>query len=74
MSKTLSRKPPSGSCAGFTLVELMVGVLVGLFIMGAVITVFVESERSLGQDERLHQLQESGRFTLQLLAGEPVGA
>lgn len=52
------------------MVELMVGMMVGLFITGAVITVFVESERSFGQDERLHQMQESGRFTLRLLAGE----
>jgi type IV pilus assembly protein PilW len=55
---------------GFTLVELMVGLVIGLLISGIVITTFMQSKRNYSQDERIARLQENGRFALQLLSHE----
>lgn len=54
--------------AGFSLVELMVGVVIGLFVTGVVITMFVQSKRNYNQDEGFARLQENGRYAIQLLA------
>jgi type IV pilus assembly protein PilW len=54
--------------AGFSLIELMVGIVIGLFVTGVVITVFAQSKRNYNQDEELGRLQENGRYAIQLLA------
>jgi type IV pilus assembly protein PilW len=56
--------------AGFSLIELMVALVIGLFVMGVVITVFVQSKRNYNQDEEIARLQESGRYAIQLLSRE----
>ena len=61
-----------GNCSrherGLTLVELMVAVTIGLLISAAVLGVYVNSVRSLSQDERYARMQENGRYALRLLA------
>jgi prepilin-type N-terminal cleavage/methylation domain-containing protein len=55
---------------GFSLIELMIGMVIGLLVTGIVITVFSQSKKSYSQDEEIAQLQENGRYALQLLTRE----
>jgi type IV pilus assembly protein PilW len=55
---------------GFSLVELMVGLVIGLLVSAIIITVFTQSKKSYSQDEEISQLQENGRYALQLLTRE----
>ncbi len=52
---------------GFSLVELMVAITIGLMILAAVSAVFVSSKRSYSTQDRLSRLQENARFAIQFL-------
>ncbi len=53
---------------GFTLVELMVSMVLGLVVVGGVISVLVANRNSYRTNEGLSQVQESARTTFELLA------
>lgn len=60
----------SGSRAsrGFTLVELMVSLVVGLIVMGAAITVFLANSRTYAATESLGRVQENIRVAFEMMA------
>lgn len=49
---------------GFTLVELMIAGILGLFLISGVIQLFTGSNRIYSMQEELASLQENGRFAL----------
>lgn len=53
---------------GMTLVELMVGVAVGLFLIAVMGTVYIGSKNTFMAQETGARLQENGRFALDTLA------
>jgi type IV pilus assembly protein PilW len=53
---------------GFSLVELMIGLVIGLFILLGVVLVYVSSARTTATNEALSRVQESGRFGMFFLA------
>jgi len=53
---------------GMTLVELMVGLVIGLMIVGVVITVFVNANRNFRQDQLIGRMQESARYAMRTIA------
>jgi type IV pilus assembly protein PilW len=53
---------------GMTLVELMVAMLLGLVIIGGVISVLLANKRSYGANEGLSQIQEAARTAFELMA------
>lgn len=53
---------------GFSLIELMIAMVLGLFIIGGVIVVFIGSSQSFSSNESLSRVQENGRFALELIA------
>jgi type IV pilus assembly protein PilW len=55
---------------GFSLVELMVALLLGLLLMSGIIAVYLESKRGWAQDEAIARVQENGRYALRLLSRE----
>jgi type IV pilus assembly protein PilW len=57
----------SKSNAGFTLIEMMIAVTVGLFILGAVSAVAINSARSSRANDRTSELQTNGRYALDVL-------
>lgn len=57
---------------GFTLVELMISLALGLVISFAAIELYVESKRSYMQDEEMARLQENARFSLDYLKRELI--
>jgi type IV pilus assembly protein PilW len=54
--------------SGFTLVELMIGMLLGLILTGGVITLFIQSRQSFQADENVARMQNQARFALDELA------
>lgn len=52
---------------GFSLVEFMVAMVLGLIIIGGAISVYLASKRSLTEVEQVASVSENGRFALQVL-------
>ena len=55
------------SAKGFTLVELMVAMLLGLIVAGGASAIYLASKQSLTETEQVAALSENGRFALQLI-------
>lgn len=53
---------------GFTLVELMVALAIGLIVTGAAITVFLSTSRTYDATESLGRVQENMRVAFELMA------
>lgn len=53
--------------AGFSLVELMIALVLGLLVLGAVIQLFIGSRVTYTTNEAMARVQENGRFALELL-------
>jgi len=49
---------------GFSLIELMIAVVLGVFITGGMLQLFVNSKQSYRVQENLSRLQENGRFAM----------
>jgi type IV pilus assembly protein PilW len=56
--------------AGFSLIELMIALLLGLFVIGGVLFVFTGTKRSYSEAEQQARMADNGRFALQLLDAE----
>lgn len=54
---------------GFTLIELMVAIVLGMLVMLAVTTVFVNTSRTNNEMAKTNAQIENGRFAIQLLGG-----
>lgn len=62
------RFPVTGVCdAGFTLVELMVALVLGLILTGGVINIYISSKQTYRTQDNESRIQENGRFALQYL-------
>lgn len=59
---------------GFSLVELLVAIAIGLVIVAATTSMLVTANRSNAELARSGQINESGRFALQIMANEVVRA
>lgn len=55
--------------AGLSLVELMVGLALGLILMVGVLQVFLTSRQTYANSEAMARLQDNGRFALDMIAG-----
>lgn len=60
------RRPQSG----FTLVELMIAMVIGLFIVLALLTLLINVNRNNGELTKTNRVIENGRFALQLLEAD----
>lgn len=49
---------------GFTLVELMIALLIGMFLLGGLAALVVQTSQSSKSQQSLGRLQENGRFAL----------
>jgi type IV pilus assembly protein PilW len=54
--------------SGFSLVELMISLVMGLIVMGAAITVFLANSRTYAVTESLGRVQENLRVAFELIA------
>lgn len=53
---------------GFSLIELMIALVLGVFLIGGVIQVFLSNKTNYRFTEALTRLQENGRFALETMA------
>jgi len=53
---------------GFTLIEIMVAMLIGLFLMGGVLQLFSGMNTSARLQQQMGYLQENGRLAIELLS------
>jgi len=73
MTHTLTiRRSSLRRSRGFTLIELMVGITLGLLVLAVVTTVFVNVSSNRRDMERTGRQIENGRFAMQLLADDIV--
>jgi len=63
-------KTPRRSQHGFTLVELMISMVLGLFIILALLTMLVSTSRTNTEMSTANRVIENGRFAVQLLAAD----
>lgn len=54
--------------AGFSLIEVMITLVLGLVILGMVVNVFVNTRQNHAQNERVTETLESGRFAISKLS------
>jgi type IV pilus assembly protein PilW len=62
---TAARCP--ADCRGFTLVELLIAILVGLFLLGGVMTIVQDTRRATSSQTQSTQLQDSVRLAMTTL-------
>jgi type IV pilus assembly protein PilW len=53
---------------GFSLVELMIAMVLGLFLIGGVISVFLSNRQVYRQNENLARIQENARYAFEVVA------
>lgn len=52
---------------GFTLIELMIAMLLGAFLIGGIMQIFIGSRQTYRMQENLSRLQENGRFAMDFI-------
>mgnify|MGYP000521139313 CR=1 FL=1 len=52
---------------GMTLIEIMVSLLIGAFLIGGVIKIFTNTHQTYRVQENLSRIQESGRFAMEFM-------
>ena len=65
-----NRVPARSHQGGLTLIELMIAMVIGLVLIGTVISVFLGMRATYSYQEALSRVQENGRFATQFLARE----
>ena len=54
--------------AGFTLIEIMISLIVGAFLIGGVLQIFLNTQKTYRMQENLSRIQENGRFALEFIS------
>jgi type IV pilus assembly protein PilW len=52
---------------GFSIIELMIALLIGLFLLGGLLTIVQDNRRVFGTQNQLSQLQDSERLALSMM-------
>jgi type IV pilus assembly protein PilW len=67
MKSVLSHERPAHRQSGFTMVELMIALLIGLFLMGGLIGLMQTNKRAFSSQNLLSQLQDSERLAMTMM-------
>jgi type IV pilus assembly protein PilW len=59
---------PNGLQSGFTLIEIMVAMLIGVFLIGGTLQIFISTRQTYRMQENLSRLQENGRFAMDFIS------
>jgi type IV pilus assembly protein PilW len=55
------------SQSGISLIEIMIALLIGAFLLGGVLQIFIGGKQTYRMQESLSRLQENGRFALDFI-------
>ena len=55
---------------GYTLIELMIALTIGAFLVGGILQLYVGSKKSYNTQQALMELQEVGRFSLNMMVSD----
>ena len=66
-SRRQNGRPADGQ-RGFTLIELMIALLIGLFLLGALMTIVQTNRTVFGDQNKMAQLQDAERMALTMLS------
>ncbi len=55
---------------GMTLIEIMISLLIGVFLIGGVLQIFINTRQTYRMQENLSRMQENGRFALSFLSND----
>ena len=58
----------AGAAKGFTLIELMVAMLLGLIVIGGVVSVFIANQRTYRTNQALGDVQDGSRTAFEMMA------
>ncbi len=58
---------PKSMEKGFTLIEIMIALLLGAFLIGGVLQIFLNTRQTYRMQENLSRLQENGRFAMEFI-------
>ncbi|SNS32961.1 type IV pilus assembly protein PilW [Noviherbaspirillum humi] len=61
---------PSSASKGYSLVEFMIAITIGLIILAGLITIFVRNNRTRDDIERANQQNDNGLYAIQTLADD----
>jgi len=67
-TKSWTSGPATDAAGGFTMVELMVALVLGLFILAVLANVFLTTRQTGVLQQELSRVQEAGRFSTEFLA------
>lgn len=70
----LSSPPPMRLSPGFTLIELMVSMTIGLVILLGMVMMFVSNTKSQAELEKSNRQIENGRYAIQILSDDIFNA
>lgn len=73
LSMTTTKQSYRRSPRGFSLVELMIAISLGLLIIAVVAGIFLSGNRNYAQDERYARVQENARFAMKTLSTDIAG-
>jgi type IV pilus assembly protein PilW len=62
------RSSQSFKQAGFSIVEIMIGMALSMALAIAVVTIFVNNSYSFGQDDNISRMQDDARHALREIA------
>lgn len=61
-------KRPLRRQSGMTLVEIMISLLIGAFLLAGVLQIFIHTRQTYRMQENLSRLQENGRFAMEFIS------
>ena len=53
---------------GFTLIEIMIALVLGAFLIGGVLQIFLNSKQTYRMQDNLSRMQENGRFAMEFIS------
>jgi type IV pilus assembly protein PilW len=64
----MSLGAPVNKQKGLTLIEIMISLLLGVFLLGGVIGIFINTKQTYRVQDALSRLQENGRYAIEFIA------
>src|SRR5690606_25113856 len=68
--RAMMRRTARASSRGMTIVELLVAMVIGLFMVGATYSMYLAYQRAYTVTDQVSRMAESGRFALHLVSSD----